>query len=435
MINVRSFGAKGDGITDDWAAINAANNAAAGGRLFFPPGHYRATQKYQYIACKNNTTYEGVGDQSFLDFEWNVFQGSGSFYRGIIAGITTYPAHDIVAGDQVVTLARATDSLNFAVGDIIMARSTTAYADTPADTEPYYIEINRVTAIDSIKGALYLEDPAQDGWAGILVGVITANCVQNVTIKNLRARGNYLNGSSGVRIDGAYKSLIENCALEGGSFLSQNAFVRSTIRNCTGTVSYSAAYGARALELAIGSVGWQAHDCTISYVNKDGSVPTGQQIFYLQEFSRRARVRNINIIAPQFPIENVMFFPTAGGHEISDCRFDIASGGASGLVRYSNSPAGLGDLRYVPFVARNNCIECRGAYDNGVVLASGIGDPVENVTIDGLTITGTANQSGLLFSGDVANITINKLITNGAKVLWPGITASNVNITNSPGLS
>jgi len=45
VINVRDFGAKGDGVTDDRAAIVAAMNAAtaagAGHTVFFPPGRYK----------------------------------------------------------------------------------------------------------------------------------------------------------------------------------------------------------------------------------------------------------------------------------------------------------------------------------------------------------------------------------------------------------
>ena len=42
-ISVKDFGAKGDGVTDDTVAIQAAANAipATGGTLFFPAGQYR----------------------------------------------------------------------------------------------------------------------------------------------------------------------------------------------------------------------------------------------------------------------------------------------------------------------------------------------------------------------------------------------------------
>jgi hypothetical protein len=56
IFNVRDFGAKGNGVDDDWAAINAAIDAAytrnasagrymGGGMLFFPPGVYLLGQK------------------------------------------------------------------------------------------------------------------------------------------------------------------------------------------------------------------------------------------------------------------------------------------------------------------------------------------------------------------------------------------------------
>ncbi len=41
--NIRDFGARGDGATDDYDAVNAAHTAASanGGRVFFPPGTYK----------------------------------------------------------------------------------------------------------------------------------------------------------------------------------------------------------------------------------------------------------------------------------------------------------------------------------------------------------------------------------------------------------
>ncbi len=43
VVNVRSYGATGDGTTDDTAACQAALTAAANRALFFPPGRYRIT--------------------------------------------------------------------------------------------------------------------------------------------------------------------------------------------------------------------------------------------------------------------------------------------------------------------------------------------------------------------------------------------------------
>jgi hypothetical protein len=46
--NVKQFGAKGDGATDDTVAIQAAVTAAAGGMVTFPPGTYVITERISY---------------------------------------------------------------------------------------------------------------------------------------------------------------------------------------------------------------------------------------------------------------------------------------------------------------------------------------------------------------------------------------------------
>lgn len=48
-INVKAFGAKGDGVTDDTAAIQAAVIAAAGAGLFFPPGAYIISKQINIV--------------------------------------------------------------------------------------------------------------------------------------------------------------------------------------------------------------------------------------------------------------------------------------------------------------------------------------------------------------------------------------------------
>jgi hypothetical protein len=56
-VNVRSYGAVGDGVTDDTAAIQAAKTALDLGTIRIPKGDYRATS----VKLKNKLTYEGDG--------------------------------------------------------------------------------------------------------------------------------------------------------------------------------------------------------------------------------------------------------------------------------------------------------------------------------------------------------------------------------------
>ena len=62
--NVRDFGATGDGITDDWAAIMAAFNWTANpnrGTIFFPPGTYLVSQPIDFFGGGQvNACFVGV---------------------------------------------------------------------------------------------------------------------------------------------------------------------------------------------------------------------------------------------------------------------------------------------------------------------------------------------------------------------------------------
>jgi len=69
IINVRQYGAAGDGATDDTAAIQAAIDAvpAVGGTVLFPPGTYIvAPQRTVGIVIKSNLRLAGMGTGSVL---------------------------------------------------------------------------------------------------------------------------------------------------------------------------------------------------------------------------------------------------------------------------------------------------------------------------------------------------------------------------------
>lgn len=67
--NVKDFGAKGDGTTDDTAAIQNAITTAgvSGGVVFFPPGTYKVTTGLTTTSL-NNITLRGSGKSSTLNF-------------------------------------------------------------------------------------------------------------------------------------------------------------------------------------------------------------------------------------------------------------------------------------------------------------------------------------------------------------------------------
>ncbi len=62
-VNARDFGAKGDGLSDDTAALEAAFKQAAGGNLLLPPGTYALTRT---LAIPDDTVLQGAGQQLTL---------------------------------------------------------------------------------------------------------------------------------------------------------------------------------------------------------------------------------------------------------------------------------------------------------------------------------------------------------------------------------
>jgi len=96
-VDVKAYGARGDGQTDDTAAIQAAMNAViTGGTVFLPPGNYKVTatlKKPQSFGGpsitgagfnKTKITYSGAGGTAAL-----YYQGGSGAMSGIkISGIT-----------------------------------------------------------------------------------------------------------------------------------------------------------------------------------------------------------------------------------------------------------------------------------------------------------------------------------------------------------
>jgi len=66
IVNVREYSARGDGATSDWVAIQAAVDAAGGGKtVLFPPGIYRVPDSIQ---LPSNIVIEGSGRSSVINY-------------------------------------------------------------------------------------------------------------------------------------------------------------------------------------------------------------------------------------------------------------------------------------------------------------------------------------------------------------------------------
>ncbi|GEM_PF-2713216 len=61
VVNVKNYGAKGDGVTDDTAAINAAVSSANNVHVYLPPGTYKVSAPIKPTVSTNMFQLEGAG--------------------------------------------------------------------------------------------------------------------------------------------------------------------------------------------------------------------------------------------------------------------------------------------------------------------------------------------------------------------------------------
>ena len=95
--DVVSAGAVGDGIADDWSAIQASiNDCPSDQVVYIPPGTYRLTKR---LVLKERTTLRGAGPSSVLEFDASDFSGGSSCVW--LGGDTLYTpsiVHELVSG-------------------------------------------------------------------------------------------------------------------------------------------------------------------------------------------------------------------------------------------------------------------------------------------------------------------------------------------------
>ncbi len=406
VVNVKDYGAKGDGVSDDTPKIQAAINAltaAGGGTLQVPAGTY-LLNSYQpslhpwffyNLMVGSNIRVQGARGAKFLQGSGgrapevagapqvrNTVLVFGNPYYIIPEFQTTpnnggyYSLYPATANSPFVTLLNASQASQFHVGDYV-----SLYGTLTGDVLPG--EPSQVISVNSGTGVLGLTYPLARSLPGTpMIANVTSLAVVNVSMDSMTVQGVEPLAATGIfGMSVTNSQLISDTSVGGGNV---TGLTLNTIRNAQFTGN------------------------TIAYV---GPTPVGFEL-------PQRNSMNITFTGNTFAASSVGFGEFAAHWTLTGNHFFLSpvAGTAAGLalggldVQFSNNDVHggtnvplisdyVGLDSYAPYVGQiritNNTITCQAVNSNCIQLGSG--DP----TASNNTITSQSNEVGIKVEGPI----------------------------------
>lgn len=177
-VNVKDYGAVGNGSTDDTTAMQAAITAVAstGQGLYIPAGTYKITSA---LTSTGHLNMFGDGDKSILDFSSATLTSSGITVSGSITQIENITAASV--GNLTITFASAP---SLTTNDVFCISSTDLWNSIRA----YYYAGEWCECRGTSGTSAYLTNPLYDSYTAANVKVYKLNS-KAVSFKNLRLLG------------------------------------------------------------------------------------------------------------------------------------------------------------------------------------------------------------------------------------------------------
>lgn len=236
-VSVKDFGATGDGVTDDRAAVQAAiDSLTNGGTVFFPPGTYlmdssvqaKAGDRFNLVTSHDRLTFEpapgapggsvkliqgphGWGTAAHRTFGPLAVFNSECFMASPIGqngyqnvqqngGYYTLKA-PVLAESRAVAFAKPAEAGRFAAGDWIAVSET-----TDQQIEP--LEINQVESVNAATGEVVLRWPQIQTYPTGFAAKVT-----HMVRSHIALRGLTLQGVSPCFLNDLYDLEITDCKL------------------------------------------------------------------------------------------------------------------------------------------------------------------------------------------------------------------------------
>jgi len=231
IVNVKDFGAIGNGTTDDTVAINNAINYAISvtpSRLVFSSGTYRVTSALgPYTANDLEIDFGGAT----LDFS-NISTSTSTVLLSFTGDYTTTTAA-LTTGLNVNEQTVACSTTGFSDGDMVRIYSNTVWDSTRTSTK--IGELNFVDLVTS-PSSLTIVCPAESNYTTAATATIQKlTPVKNITLRN----GKIIAPAANDLAQGILISLGLNCSIQNMSTLDCDVYhirlkdcILSTVSNC-----------------------------------------------------------------------------------------------------------------------------------------------------------------------------------------------------------
>ena len=211
-VNVKEFGAVGDGVTDDTAAIQAAiDSLTAGGVLSFPTSQYKLSSAIT-VPQVDNLTMDLQGSELIIDGGYAAIQ-----YVDTVSAGTSITSFNIQRGRTYIQCNSSGDASAFSAGDLIQLKTTAPwYQDDRGST--YKGELHIVERVSG--DAVYVKGLIYDNYnvSTEATSIAKLNKIENFSIKNGVITNNRTSANNGgLTLYSLINGTVDNLIVDGHS--------------------------------------------------------------------------------------------------------------------------------------------------------------------------------------------------------------------------
>ena len=252
-VSVKDFGAVGNGVADDTAAIQAALNSGAK-KIYAPSGTYKILST---LTIPTGVSLEGDGtDQT-------IFDGSAATYASLTSGrhiqteegtFTALPAlsGNVVKGATTLTFASAP---SLQVNDVFLIYNPTDYSYSGFRAEYRAGEYLRVASISG--NTVTLQGTLADSYTAAAVSLYRFDDMTTCKMSNFKLIGlnDLSNAVFGLYMNSCVDSVVDTVKVDNCSYtcISTSMCFNISLTNCTATENFANSSGGGEYGLAIGN--------------------------------------------------------------------------------------------------------------------------------------------------------------------------------------